>query len=241
MGSRAVEAQKHYRRQNINYALLDNTYMEIKMQMPVIRAVDFTPTELIPFNTAVASLKREPLKGTVHFFLNEEQIERIWSNLEKYTEKLRAFEAVCTPDYSMYLDYPNAICFYNTYRNRLVGQWWQEAGHIVIPTVSWVDKRTYPYAFSGLEPGGTYAVSSNGWWENDRHSRNVRRKLFEDGIQEMCQRLSPKRIIVHGTREAPDINYGNAEVVFCPSKISIEKNIRQHPKLYAKEEVKINV
>ena len=91
MGSRAVEAQKHYRRQNINYALLDNDYMEIKMQMPVIRAVDFTPTELIPFNTAVASLKREPLKGTVHFFLNEEQIERIWSNLEKYTEKLRAF------------------------------------------------------------------------------------------------------------------------------------------------------
>ena len=198
-----------------------------EIDIPVIKAVNFMPSRMIPFNEAIASLNKEiTMKGTVHMFISDRHLERTWTFAETYAEKLKNFEAVLSPDFSLYADWDNPFNLYNLYRNRFVGAYFQQHGLTVIPTVTWSSKKTYDFAFLGLEPEGTYAVSANGCFSNDKYYRNIALGIYQDGMKEFVKRLNPRRILVHGSIEAPEADYGDAQVLFYKSKMSAEKNWR---------------
>ena len=223
----------------VNRCNMDMKQIQITAEIPLIKAVDFKPTRLIPENEAFASLRKDvPLQGTVHFFVPDYRLTRIWCDLVTYTQKAKNFEAIGTPDFSVYANWSNPTDLYNLYRNRLCGQYMQEQGLIVIPTVTWSTTKTYEYAFAGLEKGGTYMVSANGVFSHDHLQRDYMGGIYRHGIKEMVKRLEPTRIIVHGSKELPDADYGNCDVMFFRSKISMDKNYRQHYK--AKLETELN-
>ncbi len=128
-------------------------------QMPIIKACDYVPTDLIGFNYVKSTDKTD---CGVHFFVDDYQFERVWNRPDENIERLKKFQCVLTPDWSLYMDMPMAMKIWNVYRSRLIGQMCQDAGIKVIPTLSWAEKETYQFCFDGIEQGGTVAVSTVG-------------------------------------------------------------------------------
>lgn len=138
--------------------------------------------------------KRADPKGkAVHFFEDDYRFERLWRNWKFYGEKLAKFDAVMTPDFSMYTDWPRAICIYNHYRRHFIGAYLQALGVTVIPTISWIDKASFDWCFDGDPVGGIVAVSSVG-----TQASKKTKALFLDGWHEMLSRLHPCKVLFYG-------------------------------------------
>ena len=119
---------------------------------------------------------------------------------------LQGYECVLTPDYSLYTDMLQPVKIWNTYRSRAIGQYFQECGIKVIPTVSWADKDSYDYCFRGIEEGGIIAVSTIGVKKN----KNAL-KLWKEGMAKAIECLEPETILVYGGKI--DFDFGNIQIV----------------------------
>lgn len=134
-----------------------------------------------------------PENKGVHFFLEDYQFFRYWTGVELYMPMLQKFRCVCTPDFSLYTDFPKAVQLYNHYRKHWLGAYWQQKGLTVIPSVSWSDERSLAWCFDGDPVGGVVAVSSVGTQMNSRC-----RRLFLTGYERMIAQLSPTMVLFHG-------------------------------------------
>lgn len=167
--------------------------------IPVIPKTDINLTSdsnlrLIGFDK-VKSGKDNHYKRIVHFFLYDYEIESIWENPEKYVETLKQYEAVLTPDFSMYIEMNPVMQLYNTFRNRWVGAFLHEKGIKVIPTVNWGLENTYDFCFNGIEKGSVVAVSTYMVSEHGNHSDQ--KEFFMKGYNEMLKRIEPELIICY--------------------------------------------
>lgn len=183
---------------------VDSGRLTEQWQMPVIKATNHVPEDLISFNYAKTSKDVE--KG-IHFYIDDYQFERIWNAPHDYIEVLKKFDCVLTPDFSLYLEMPLPVQIWNVYRSRLIGQIMQDAGITVIPTLQWCMPNSFDFAFDGIEPGGTVSVSTIGVKRDADAS-----KIWFDGMNAAMERLKPKTVVVYGG----DIGYdfGNTEVVY---------------------------
>ena len=147
--------------------------------------------QMIGFN--LAARFAHPGDVGVHFFLKDYQFTRLWTSPDIYTPMLERFRFVCTPDFSMFTDYPLAIQIYSHYKKHWLGAYWQAHGMTVVPTISWSDERSYGWCFDGDPVNGTVAVSSVGTQMNA-----ATKTLFLRGFERMIDRLSPRIILFHG-------------------------------------------
>lgn len=168
--------------------------------IPKLKPTQFQKCDFIGFNYA-KTCKDRVEKG-VHFFVDDYQFNRLWTNIDGYLDMLSQFKCVMSPDFSTYTDFPKAIQIYNHYRKHWVGAYLQEYGIEVIPTISWSDKNSFEWCFDGEPQGGCVAVSSQGCTASKE-----KRKLFKDGYCEMVARLQPETIIFYG--QVPDECKGN--------------------------------
>ncbi|WP_277956759.1 DUF4417 domain-containing protein [Limosilactobacillus antri] len=157
--------------------------------MPVIYPTVYKPRRLVGFNQVNVA----DTSSGIHFYLDDYQFERFWKRPEHYVEKLKSFDCVLTPDFSLYRDMPIAMMVWNVYRSRLLGQMMQRAGLTVVPTVSWADKRSFDFCFDGLPKYSTLSVSTIGI----KRSQNAY-NLWQRGLLEMIARLHPKQLLVYG-------------------------------------------
>lgn len=163
-----------------------------KYGIPPILPVDIEgPIDAVGFNSARQC--KNPESTGVHFFLQDFFFGRLWTHPEIYTQMLSRFRFVCTPDFSMYTDYPMALQINSHYRKHWLGAYWQSKGMTVIPTICWADERSFEWCFDGEPVGGMVAVSSIGTQADDRAKR-----LFIIGMGQMLLQLRPKAIIFHG-------------------------------------------
>lgn len=128
-------------------------------EMPVIHRENIIPDKLISFNYMLSSKDKHV---GVHMFVDDYQFERLWNQPERYINSLKQFDCVFTPDFSLYMDMPIAMKIWNTYRSRLLGQYWQNQGIKVIPTVSWAELQTFEFCFDGIEDESIVAISTVG-------------------------------------------------------------------------------
>ena len=145
----------------------------------------------IPFNCVMSDQHRE--SHGVHFFIDDYLFQRAWNDPCRYAHLLSGYQAVMTPDFSMFTDYPVAVQLYNHWRKHQLGAYWQNLGLTVIPSICWSDHDSYAWCFDGEPVGGTVAVSSVGTQKNP-----LARALFMDGYAEMLRRLEPEKIIFFG-------------------------------------------
>lgn len=145
---------------------------------------------------------RSPEDVGLHFFLDDYQFERLWAQPDSYLDRLRSFACVCTPDFSIYTDFPKAVQLYNHFRKHWLGAYWQQCGITVIPTISWSDEGSFEWCFDGEPVGSCVAVSSVGTQATVDSQR-----LFLAGYQEMLHRLKPTQIYFYG--DVPDVCQGN--------------------------------
>ena len=199
--------------ENLNRVIFDGTGI---YDIPRLRPVDTAADSFIGFNYA-KSCKAPESKG-VHFFIDDYQFVRLWTNPEAYLEQLRRFKCVCTPDFSTYTDFPKAIQIYNHYRKHWLGAFWQMYGINVIPTISWSDKASFDWCFDGEPVGGVVAISSVGTQMNADASA-----LFMAGYNEMLARLEPSAILFYGS--VPDGCKGNI-IPLATFQEGLKKRIR---------------
>lgn len=172
--------------------------------MPALAAVDARPEGMVGFNYARTCRSKEG--ACCHFFVDDYQFERCWSAPLAQVEHLRGFDCVLAPDFSLYMDMPEPMQRWNAYRSRAVGLIWARAGLTVVPTLSWAGRKSYTFCFDGLEPRGTYAVSTVGV-KGDAGAVEA----WNAGMAEAMERLEPKRILLYGGNIGFD--FGACEVV----------------------------
>lgn len=160
-------------------------------QIPKIAPVQYMGCDWIGFNYANTAKDRE--KKGVHFFLDDYQFIRLWTDPNRYINILQQFAYVMSPDYSMYTDFPKALQIYNHYRKHWLAAYWQEHGIRVIPTICWSDKDSYEWSFDGEPTHGVVAISAVG-----TQNSKERKGKFLDGYFEMVDRLQPTQIIFYG-------------------------------------------
>ena len=161
--------------------------------IPVIQPVEELPEidSWIGFNY-IKTTKKEPAKTGVHFYITDEQFERVWNFPNRYGRLLSNYGAVISPNFSVYVNFPKAIQVYNRYRRNWIGAYWQEQGLTVIPDVTWGFEDTYDWCFDGLPIGGIVSVSNVGCMADP-----ILRQMFMNGYNEMLTRLQPKQVLLY--------------------------------------------
>lgn len=179
--------QRNY--ENLNKAMFEGVGEYDIPQLQPVEKLDVD--NWISFNYAKGC--DEPEIHGIHFFIDDYQFNRVWAQPDVYLGMLSKFQAVCTPDFSTYTDFPKAIQIYNHYRKHWLGAYWQAYGIPVLPTISWSDHESYTWCFDGEPSGGIVVVSSVGTQINREAGQ-----LFIDGYREMLDRLQPTQIVMYG-------------------------------------------
>ena len=155
---------------------------------------DFNNLKLIAFN-AVKSDDGKNSDRFVHFFLYDYNFEKVWQNPDGQIDMLSKYKGILTPDFSMYLEMPDAVKLYNTFRNRWCGAYFASKGIKVIPTVSWGDESTFSFCFKGIPKGSYVAVSTYMFQAHGNHSDQ--KDVFMKGYDRMIEEIEPEKIICY--------------------------------------------
>lgn len=205
------ENERHRTNDAYNLNIIDfNTLSNDFWQMPIINNDNFIPSDLIGFNYAKSSDKKNT---GIHFYLDDYQFERLWNNPQEYIETLKQYECILSPDFSLYLDMPIPMKIWNIYRSRQIGQYYQSQGIKVIPTLSWAEKETFEFAFKGIPKGSIVSVSTIGVKRNKEAFQ-----IWKDGMDAMINEIQPSTILVYGGEL--DYDYGNIEVIYFENKVT---------------------
>lgn len=179
-------------------------------QMPIIKNDNFIPEDIIGFNYAKTS--KEKNVG-IHFYLDDYQFERLWNKPEDYIEILKQYDCIFSPDFSLYMDMPMPMKIWNTYRSRQIGQYYQNQGIKVIPTLSWAEPETFEFCFEGIPQGSIISISTIGVKKNKEAL-----KIWKDGVDELIKRIKPSTILIYGGKL--DYDYGDIKVLYYENKVT---------------------
>ena len=80
---------------------------------------------------------------------------------------------------------------WNIYRSRAIGQYYQEQGIKVIPTISWAEKETFEFCFDGIPKGSIVSISTIGVKQN--------KEAF--ATEEILEQLKIKKHLKFGNKE----------------------------------------
>ena len=156
---------------------------------------DIFDAHWIPFNMALT--EKEPENCVVHFFVDDYQFDRVWENPDRYIDLLSRFKAVCSPDFSMYIDFPLILQMYNHFRKMWCGRYWQDHGITVIPTLGWSDADSFEWCFDGIEyRPQVAAVATTGILKD----KDVIER-YTDGLNEAVRRIAPKKLVIVTQKE----------------------------------------
>ncbi len=178
-------------------------------QMPTLDPCNYIPDDIIGFNQMLST------KNTnvgIHFYIDDYQFERVWQSPDIYIDKMKKYQCVFTPDFSLYQEMPMAMKIWNIYRSRLIGQMCQRKGIKVIPTVSWCEKETFDFCFDGLPEKSTLSISTIGVKQDTKAF-----DIWKEGMDEMIRRLSPNRLLVYGGEVEYD--YGKTKVIYYKNHV----------------------
>lgn len=173
---------------------------------PALPKADALPSELQGFNYAKSTPDAQKAGKGCHFFIDDYQFERLWTSPAAYLDVLSGYDCVLTPDFSLYMDMPDAMQEWNRYRSAALGRYWAENGLTVVPTLSWAQPSSYRFCFKGIPKHSTVATSTVGV-ARDKDAQAV----WHDGMREAMRRLQPSRVLLYGKNIGFD--FGGCEVV----------------------------
>ena len=173
--------------------------------MPRIKGCMARPAGMLGFNYAMGARSSDKEGRACHFFIDDYQFERVWSRPDRYLDALRGFDCVLAPDFSLYMDMPDAMQRWNRYRSQALGLFWQRAGLRVVPTLSWAQPASFDFCFAGVPRRSTVATSTVGVARDPEALATWRA-----GMAEAMRRLEPRRVLLYGGRI--DFDFGDCEV-----------------------------
>lgn len=187
------------------------------------------PVQLISYDDAKSLYNKEIKKGNqtfhvdawIHFYIDDQKFDGKQSSIWLYPDKalgiIKHFNGVITPDFSTYIDFPDAIKRYNTYRMRAFGHWMYLNQVPVINNVRWGTEETWSYCFDGIPQNSIIAIGSVA----SKLKSSVNRFIFEIGLQEAIKVINPSQIIIYGSTASPllaELRQKGILIISFPSK-----------------------
>jgi hypothetical protein len=171
--------------------LRNGFYSDNSLDMPVIyrQTVDLENVRFLGFQNT-GKRNDETKNCTVHFFLEDKDFECVYRNPARYVKRLLFFKQVLTPDFSVYSKMDKWRQIESVAHSRWCGAFWQEAGGLVIPTITWGSSESFDFCFLGVEEGSVVAVSV-------MQNRKVKDGWLL-GFAEMCRRIKPEKVLCYG-------------------------------------------
>lgn len=120
-------------------------------------------------------------------YFNDKKLLSVWN------EKLKHYQYIISPDYSICGDVPVLETLYRIFKSRVVESYLvNELNKVVIPNISFVDKSTKEVAFSGIEKGSAVAISTKGLLK-----RKIKQELLDYIINETINVIHPKIVVLY--------------------------------------------
>jgi len=163
---------------------------------PILKAESYIPDRVIPFDKID---KVNDTRGCVMFHLADRRIDRLWNNPEKYFTRLREFDCVTTPDFSLLLDMDRAFIAFNILRALKIGRQMKDLGMRVLPTAMWACPDTYDMCFEALPRHSIVFVSTVG-----AVRRRDSARYFMMGMRAMLDRVMPSGVVLYGAMPSFD-------------------------------------
>ena len=204
-GDERLRTDKSYNLDLVDHDILTNDFW----QMPVIERCDYIPEKFISFNYAKTSKEKE---CGVHFYIDDYQFERVWNYPDKYFDILSQYEAIISPDFSLYCDMPMPMKIWNTYRNRWIGSYYQSKGMNVIPNIRWDSEETFEFCFLGIPKGSIISVSTVSLVKDPEL-----RQMWINGMKECIDRIEPEKILLYG--KEIDFDFQGIPVIPVENKV----------------------
>ena len=172
------------------------------LEMPLIKRSDeiVIPARMVPFS------KRKHATSSDFICFNE--LDPVFSDVVKdpasFVGELKGAAGIVSTDNSLYFDCPLAVQIANTYRNRVIGHFFQKNGLNVVPLIRWSDERTYTteylpekLAFLGVEKNAVVSVGTFGAIQTRKEKYH-----FKAGLEAMLEELTPVVVLVYGSKPA---------------------------------------
>lgn len=202
-------------------------YQRIRRQenLHLINGIEFTEKNsfaiLQPYNGSCnwnihPYSERNKLDGkgqAIHFFQHDYIFNSIWTRTETEVYKLAKFDAVFTPDFSLWVDAPEQVNKQAVYKSRLIGAYMQNCGFNVIPTFSWGNASTLDWSLEGLPEGGAMGTCGIGIRQH-----KAAFSLWCYGMRRVEEEKHPDIVFVYG--EPVDIPGFTTEIHFISPNIS---------------------
>jgi len=173
----------------------------LKMQEVNIGQIDYIGFH----NTRRLEIAENKLK-TVGFFIDDRKFQGPKWHPWDYIDWLSQYQQTLSLDISCFSDMPIISQWESVYWARVIACFWQARGVNVIPTISWGDKRSYEFSFSGLPENPIVAISVCGPGGD--------KKSFLSGFTEFTIRKPNATVLCYGTPYSE--MYNLAEIVSLP-------------------------
>lgn len=172
--------------------LVKNAKYEGKLEIPAIKGIKDIPNKLISFIDAMKNSTKD-YNQWVHFYIDDFHFIKIWNRPKDFIDRLKKFNGVILPDFSVYRDMPLVMQYFNIYRSRAIGNFLQSNGIRVIVNIRYGDERTYECSCLGAPHKSIIAIGTNGTVKN-----KVDRAFLDKGFDYVVKTLEPKTIVIYG-------------------------------------------
>lgn len=156
------------------------------------------PDNIVPFSERK---KCSPLNSTIGFFEMDEKFADVLISPDKYIDEFLSYQAIVSPDCSLYRNMPLSAQITNIYRSRAIGGYYQRKGVHVIPLIRWGSEDTYTtrklpekVAFLGVEKQSILAIGTYGCIQSKED-----KYFFKSGLESMLETLEPNTVLVYGS------------------------------------------
>lgn len=166
--------------------------------IPVLLPETGRPRCVVPFDKMNVDI---PAGACLQFHLADRRIDCIWTNTEKYVDRISKFDFVTCPDFSLLLEMGRAEILWNVQRSFKLGRYFQSLGMHVFSTAMWAYPDTYDICF---EPVPRHSVSFVSTIGSNRKEES--RKQFKLGLRAFCERTMPAGLILYGPMPALDFD-----------------------------------
>jgi hypothetical protein len=160
---------------------------------------------LYNFGIDSTSGMRDISQMIMSFYAFDEYWECWWDFPERYTTKMinSGVTMAVTPNFSTWTDFPRIQSFWNTYRGRWLGRYFQEAGIKIIPNFEWPwgDKWFLENCVLGtLNKGATFPLISLQMQTKQEEDEEVLDNMAEE-YHTLIDRVQPEEILLYASQK----------------------------------------
>lgn len=233
---------------NLNYLDLTNkTHKVGKYDLPSVKCPAIYDIDYIALYKELRNYQKTP-KTVISFYQFDKEFDginglsnAIWYNdkrrLEFFKRRFSNCRYFIAPDYSQCGDIENAENIHRIFRARVISLWLTlNLGAIVIPNITYSNKKSFEYMLDGLEECQTVAFSTKGIMK-----KSSEKDLLIAAIAKTVDTLNLKSIIVYTVSIDKETVlklfayaiHRNIEIII-PDNLLQKRNIERSDNLYGK-------